>query len=109
VSFELEGTRSNRDAVGARVRVRTGVSWQTRVVTAGSGYLSSSSLRQHFGLGSATRVDEVVIDWPSGERTELRDLEVNRLHRVTEKGEPMARSKKQTAHLGERAARSKMN
>jgi len=109
VSFELEGTRSNRDAVGARVRVRTGASWQTRVVTTGSGYLSSSSLRQHFGLGSATRVDEVVIDWPSGERTELRDLEVNRLHRVTEKGEPMARSKKQTAHSGERAARSKMN
>ena len=87
VSFEFEGTRSNRDAIGARVRLRTGAGWQTRVVTAGSGYLSSSSLRQHFGLGNATRVDEVVIDWPSGERTELRDLEVNRLHHVTEGAE----------------------
>ena len=92
VGFELEGTRSNRDAVGARVRVRTGDRWQTRVVTAGSGYLSGSSLRQHFGLGNATRIDEVVIDWPSGERSELRDLEVDRLHRVTEEAERTARS-----------------
>jgi len=93
VGFELVGTRSNRDAVGARVRVRTGASWQTRVVTAGSGYLSGSSLRQHFGLGNAAHVDEVVIDWPSGERTELRDLEVNRLHHVTEQAERTAHSK----------------
>lgn len=98
VGFELEGTRSNRDAVGARVRVRAGAGWQTRVVTAGSGYLSGSSLRQHFGLGNATRVDEVVIDWPSGERTELFDLEVNHLHRVTEKIERTARSEEQTAY-----------
>jgi hypothetical protein len=99
IGFELEGTRSNRDAVGARIRVRSGARWQTRVVTAGSGFLSGSSLRQHFGLGSATRVDEVVIDWPSGERSELRDLEADRLHRVSEKVE-------QTAHSEERTARS---
>jgi len=92
IGFELEGTRSNRDAVGARIRVRSGDRWQTRVVTTGSGYLSGSSLRQHFGLGNATRVDEVVIDWPSGERSELRDLEVDRLHRVTEEAERTARS-----------------
>ena len=100
IGFELEGTRSNRDAVGARIRVRSGELWQTRVVTTGSGYLSSSSLRQHFGLGNATHVDEVVIDWPSGERSELRDLEADRLHRVSEKVE-------QTAHSEERTARSK--
>ena len=87
VSFELEGTRSNRDAVGARVRIRTGARWQTRVVTSGSGYLSSSSLRQHFGIGNATLVDEVLIDWPSGERSELRDLEVDRLHRLREEND----------------------
>lgn len=84
IGFELEGTRSNRDAIGARVRIRTGAEWQTRVVTGGSGYLSGSSLRQHFGLGSATRVDEVLIDWPSGERSELRNLEADRLHRIRE-------------------------
>jgi len=84
VSFELEGKRSNRDAVGARIRLRTGDRWQTRVVTAGAGYLSGSSLRQHFGLGNAIRADEVVIDWPSGERQVMRDLRVDRLHSVTE-------------------------
>jgi hypothetical protein len=87
IGFELEGTRSNRDAVGARIRARSGERWQTRVVTTGSGYLSGNSLRQHFGLGGATRVDEVVIDWPSGERSELRNLEVDRLHRVIEEVE----------------------
>jgi hypothetical protein len=109
IGFELEGTRSNRDAVGARIRVRSGELWQTRVVTTGSGYLSSSSLRQHFGLGNATRVDEVVIDWPSGERSELRDLEVDRLHRVTEEAERMVHSKKRTADSNERTAHSKAN
>ena len=87
VGFEFEGTRSNRDAVGVRVRLRTGDRWQTRVVTAGSGYLSGSSLRQHFGLGDAARVDEVVIEWPSGQRTVLRDLAVGRLYAVTEEVE----------------------
>ena len=84
VSFELEGTRSNRDAVGAKVRLRTGDRWQTRVVTTGSGFLSGGSLRQHFGIGNAIRADEVVIDWPSGERTVLHDLPVDRLHSVFE-------------------------
>ena len=88
IAFALEGTRSNRDAVGARVRLRVGDRWQTRVVSVGSGYLSSNSLRQHFGLGSADRVDEVVIEWPSGERTVLTDLDADRLHAVREGGEP---------------------
>ena len=109
IGFELEGTRSNRDAVGARIRVRSGELWQTRVVTTGSGYLSSSSLRQHFGLGNATHVDEVVIDWPSGERSELRNLEVDRLHSVTEGVERMVHSKERTAYSNERTAHSKAN
>jgi hypothetical protein len=84
VGFELEGRRSNRDAVGARLRLRTGRAWQTRVVSAGGGYLSSSSRRQHFGLDAATRVDELEIQWPSGMRTRLRDLPADRSYRVTE-------------------------
>jgi len=84
VMFELEGTRSNRDAVGARIRIRTGDHWQTRVVAAGSAYLSSSSLRQHFGLGDAQRVDQIEIVWPSGERTVMQDLDVNRAYKVKE-------------------------
>ena len=87
VGFELEGKRSNRDAVGARVRLRTGHRWQTRVVAAGSGYLSASSRRLHFGLGAAERVDEVEIAWPSGLRSHLRGLAADRLHRISEEVE----------------------
>ncbi|MFP6640738.1 MAG: CRTAC1 family protein [Myxococcota bacterium] len=84
IGFELVGTRSNRDAVGARVRLRTGDHWQTRVVNTGSGYLSGSSRRLHFGLGDATQVDQIEIDWPSGERTELRDLAADRRYEIIE-------------------------
>jgi len=84
IGFELVGERSNRDAVGARLRLRAGERWQTRVVAAGSGYLSSSSRRQHFGLGGATRVDEVQIVWPAGTRQILRDLPADRRYRIFE-------------------------
>ncbi len=84
VSFELTGTRSNRDAVGAKLRLRSGEHWQTRVVTTGSGYLSASSRRVHFGLGDAERIDELVIEWPSGQRTVLTDLAVDRMHAIRE-------------------------
>ena len=87
VSFELTGTRSNRDAVGATLRLRSGEQWQTRVVTTGSGYLSGSSLRVHFGLGEAEKVDELVIEWPSGERSVFTDLAVDRMHAIREGAE----------------------
>ncbi len=87
ISFELVGTRSNRDAVGALIRVRTGDTWQTRVVTSGSGYLSGSSLHQHLGLGNADAVDEVKISWPSGLRSQLRNLSADRSYRVVEEVE----------------------
>ena len=65
--------------------ILSGMKWSTtRVVNSGSGYLSGSSRRQHFGLGEATRVDEVEIQWPSGHRTLLRDLPADRSYRVAE-------------------------
>lgn len=88
IGFELEGRHSNRDAIGARVRIRSGERWQTRVVTAGSGYLSSSSRRPHFGLGKATRADEVEVRWPSGLRSRLTDLPADRTYRVIEGSAP---------------------
>src|SRR5919201_1343714 len=53
IEVKLVGVRSNRDAVGARLRLRTAAGWQTREVHAGSAYLSGLSLVQHFGLGDA--------------------------------------------------------
>jgi hypothetical protein len=86
-SFELTGTRSNRDAVGAKLRLRSGGRWQTRVVATGSGYLSGSSRRAHFGLGDAERIDELVIEWPSGESTGLTNLAVDRIYAIREGAE----------------------
>jgi len=83
-SFKLQGTTSNRDAVGARIRLRTGDAWQTRVVTLGSGYLSGSTLHQHFGVGGAIRLDEITIEWPSGKTSRLGPLQANRRYHVVE-------------------------
>src|SRR5262245_22358992 len=74
LELRLVGTTSNRDAVGAKVRVRTAAGWQTRVVSAGSGYLSGSSLVQHFGLGDADRALDVEVVWPDGRRQHLADV-----------------------------------
>jgi len=66
VEFELRGRRSNRDGIGARVEIETpkGKQWN-RAVTS-SGYGASSPKLVHFGIGAATKVDSVVIRWPSG-------------------------------------------
>ncbi len=84
LQLKLIGTRSNRDAIGARIRVRPGPGWQTRYVSVGSGYLSAQSLAQHFGLGEATRAAEVQITWPSGLQTVLADLAADRRYVVVE-------------------------
>ena len=70
---ELEGDGKNPDAIGATVAVTTGMGeravTQTRLVQSGASYLSQHSLRQHFGLGSATKVETIVVTWPDGSTT----------------------------------------
>ncbi len=84
IEVQLVGTRSNRDAVGARLRLRTAAGWQTREVHAGSAYLSAQSLVQHFGLGDATHADALEVSWPSGELTALAGLAADRRYRIVE-------------------------
>jgi enediyne biosynthesis protein E4 len=84
IELALIGTRSNRDAVGAVVRVRSAAGTQTRVVSAGSGYLSASSKVQHVGLGDATRADDVTVAWPSGATSALGPLAADRRWTVVE-------------------------
>ncbi len=74
LALKLIGTRSNRDAVGARVTLTAGGQRQTREVHAGSAYLSGSSLVQHFGLGAQTHIDSLHVRWPSGAEATLTDL-----------------------------------
>jgi hypothetical protein len=66
IAFELEGASSNRDAVGARVKLETPAGRQWNRVPASSGYGCSSSRVLHFGLGTETSVTRVEIRWPSG-------------------------------------------
>jgi enediyne biosynthesis protein E4 len=84
VAFRLRGTRSNRDAIGAVVRVHQGPKVMTRQVSAAGGYLSQSSKVVHFGLGAAGTIDKVEVTWPSGIKQTLDRVEPNRTHDVVE-------------------------
>ena len=66
VRIKLTGTRSNRSAIGARVRLTAGGFTQTDEVRGGGSYISSNDIRLHFGLGEAKQIDQVEIRWPSG-------------------------------------------
>jgi hypothetical protein len=74
IRFHLVGTQSNRDAIGARVKVFTHGAVQTRMVRSGSSYLSQSELPAAFGLGPRERADGVVVEWPSGRTEEYKQL-----------------------------------
>jgi len=76
--LKLIGTRSNRDACGARVEVLAGGLKQVDEVRANASFLSASDSRLHFGLGAATRVDQVVVHWPSGLIERLVSVPVDR-------------------------------
>jgi hypothetical protein len=84
VAFRLIGTKSNRDAIGALVRLHIGKEVMVRQVDPAMGYLAQSSKTLHFGLGNRTKIDRADIQWPSGTRQTIRDLEINRLHKITE-------------------------
>jgi len=90
VQFQLTGTASNRDAIGARIRIRTGKLTQIREIDGGNGYAGQSMKRAHFGLGAADTVDEVEIRWPSGRVEKLGPLPANRLHRIVEGGKTLS-------------------
>ena len=88
VSFQLEGSPSNRLALNARVWVTSGAATQMSEVLSGSSYLSQSDLRLHFGLGSARQLDEVRVRWPDGTTQIFHDLATNSFYRLREGGNP---------------------
>jgi hypothetical protein len=87
VLIQLVGTKSNRSAIGARVRVAAGDMTQTDEVRSGSGFISQSDLRLHFGLGAAQRIDKVEVIWPSGQRGTVANVEANRILVIKEGAE----------------------
>lgn len=79
LTIRTVGKQSNRDGIGARVRIGIGDLVQMRQVRSGSSYLSASDPRVHFGLGNQTRVDWVEVKWPSGNIQRHEDVAVNQI------------------------------
>jgi enediyne biosynthesis protein E4 len=87
IAFKLVGTRSNRDAIGARLRIVAGgplkiEQWQE--VRGGGSYLSQNDLRVHFGLGAATVVERVEVRWPNGMEERWQNLPAGTVHTLRE-------------------------
>src|SRR5204863_6109196 len=88
INFKLVGTVSNRSAIGAKVRVKATIGgktfWQMREISGGSNYGSQNDMRASFGLGDATKVDLVQIEWPSGIVQTMTNVSAKQLLTITE-------------------------
>ena len=84
LELRLQGTKSNRDAIGARIKIVTKSGAQYNHVTTSVGYASSSAGPVHFGLGQNTSADLVEIHWPSGLTQELRNVPADQILRIKE-------------------------
>jgi hypothetical protein len=84
VGFTLEGTESNRSAVGAQVRVRWAGQEQVQEVSGGSGFCAQNQRPLHFGLGRGARVERVEVRWPSGRVQTIEAPETGRVHHLKE-------------------------
>ena len=105
IKVKCIGVKSNRTAIGARVKCVTTVAGEPKPhqqideVRSGGGYISQSDLRIHFGLGKAEKVDLLEIRWPGGQIDTAKDVKVNQLVYVKEgqgivKTEPLANTRK---------------
>ena len=77
LKVKLQGTTSNRDAFGTKLKLTVGNTTQIREHVSGEGYFSSNAQEVHFGLGDATKIDSLTIIWPTGETTTLFDIKPN--------------------------------
>jgi hypothetical protein len=84
IRFQLTGTKSNRDAIGATVKIFSGGLNQSRMVRGGSSYLSQSELPVTFGVGKSEKTERVTIDWPSGRNEEYKDLATGKAYEIVE-------------------------
>jgi hypothetical protein len=84
LNFRLTGTKSNRDAMGARIRVVAGTTSQIREIAGGGSYLSQSDLRANFGLGKSKRAEIVEVSWPSGQRQVFHSVEADKFYLIEE-------------------------
>ena len=84
IEFDLEGTKSNRSAIGAQVTLYWDGQQQVQVVSGGSGFCSQNQRQLHFGLGKNPKIEKAVIHWPSGKIQTIDNPLANQLHKVKE-------------------------
>jgi len=84
IAIHTVGAKSNRDGIGARIRVKTASRTLVDEVRSGSSYNSNSDMRVHFGLGPATKIEWVEVRWPSGITERFTGLAVDTIHTVKE-------------------------
>ncbi len=77
LTIQLVGTKSNRSAIGSRVRVVTGAHTQTQELTSQSSYYSHNDARLHFGLGASVKVDRIEVRWTNGQTEIIKDVSPN--------------------------------
>lgn len=90
IRFRLEGRKSNRDGIGAVVRIFGAGGPQMRMIRSGSSYLSASALTATFGVGKLGSVERVVVYWPSGRVDEFKNLATGRTYHCVEGAAPRA-------------------
>jgi enediyne biosynthesis protein E4 len=97
VAFRAIGTKSNRDGIGARIRMKAGARTFVDEVRSGSSFISNSDMRVHFGLGAAAKTDWVEVRWPSGLLERFEDLGVDSFHSLKEgSGSPVNPGERKT-------------
>src|SRR6202035_2389147 len=84
IAVRAVGTKSNRDGIGARIRVKTASRTLVDEVRSGSSYSSNSDIRVHFGLGGANKIEWVEVRWPSGLIERFTNLSVDEIHTLKE-------------------------
>ena len=108
VELELVGTKSNRDAVGARITLRQGKTKQIREVILGDGYGSQNTLRQHFGLGDRNTIEEMTVRWPRSATVQtFRNIAADRILQITEGNDEPVEKHYRSLPQGSSAARAR--
>jgi enediyne biosynthesis protein E4 len=84
IEFELEGTASNRSAIGAQVILFWDGQQQVQEVSGGSGFAAQNDRRLHFGLGRKPHIEKAIIRWPSGKVQTIDQPAAGQLHKIKE-------------------------
>src|SRR5256714_9152679 len=84
LTLKLIGTKSNRSAIGARVRLKIGARQQVQELSSQSSYYSHNDPRLHFGLGENNRAEQIEIRWPNGQTEIIKDIAANQIVTIKE-------------------------